>query len=218
MVRYTICLFIFLSTQAIGQTVSIGVTSAPQFFEYSRFAYPDLATGGPGCCEQISSDSSSSPALKLSVKRGAIEASASYLGSFRSGFTVSGPFGSALGRDDVSSGSCTESGRFDFYSLTVTGSYKIGRITPKLGVASVFIDSRTKSKCSFQFPSGEEQINRSDQETSSSLTPVVSVSFEYGKLIGSMEYTKPKFGKTLEAKTYGQERIPMFSLWVGYAF
>lgn len=222
MVRYTIYLFVLLSCPALGQTVSVGHTTAPLFFEHARFAFPDLATGGPGCCLQLVNTDNKSPAVKISAAKPisgnlGLEVGAAYLGRMKTGFDVSGPFGTALQRPSIS-GRCVESGSFDFFSASALATYKIWGLTPKAGVSLVMTHQDTKSRCDFLFSSGPESVDRNINRTRFTLAPTIGIGFSWKRLVISFEQTAPRLGYTQEAKDYDQTHLKLRTLFVGMSF
>jgi hypothetical protein len=222
MVRYAIYLLILLSCPALGQTVSVGHTTAPLFFEHARFAFPDLATGGPGCCLQLVSTDNQSPAVRVSTERPirgnlGLEVGAAYLGRMKTAFDVSGPFGTALQRP-VISGRCVESGSFDFFGASALATYKLWRFTPKAGVSMFMTHQDTKSHCDFQFTSGPESVDKNINRTRFTLSPTWGLDFSTGKFKIGLEQSRPRLGYTQEAKDYGQTHIKMNTIWLSYSY
>lgn len=192
------------------------------FFEHARFSFPDLATGGPGCCNQITSTDDQSAALRISFTKPigvfGLEYGGAYLGTMKTAFDVSGPFGTALQMPAIS-GRCVESGRFDFASAFLLGTYDFQifgvTVTPKAGMSLIMSDINTGSHCNFVFASGPQSVNRHQDKTRFNLSPTLGVSAKAGIFVLSVEQSRARLGYTHESRDYGQTHVKLNSFWIG---
>lgn len=218
-------LLFLLSFSAYAEvTVSVGQTSIPKTFEHARFAFPDLAQGGPGCCSETSSQDSRVPAFKVAVseKRGnfGVEGSFAYLGTHSVSFDVSGPFGGSV--QGPGYGRCVESGQFRIMSLAVAGtySYRVSgvELVPKLGLAGNWLNVKTQSHCDIQ-----TSFDVSQDYDKFSMSPVVGLGVKYPltkkyAISFEIEGRRVLFSDNEEAKSYGQGNPLVLSMFFGVSF
>lgn len=211
--------------------LQVGATHAPQFFDHARFGFPDLATGGPGCCAQVDDTEEIAPSFRFVLGRRfgnglGIEASVSHLASLESRFDVAGPFGSGLGKPGVQAGRCVESGRFTFNAAGVSGTVDIdlpfGLVAaPRVGLAAVLLDYETSSHCNFLYQDGSTAVANVQQENSRlSLSPVAGLGLRLpvGKArlrLDADVHHRVLVNNGQEAQAYGDERINLTSVWLG---
>lgn len=205
--------------------LSAGRTEAPEFFGFARFAFPDLAQGGPGCCNQVDFTDESAASYNLVLGKTfsagfGVEGGLAYLGNYDSAFTVSGPFGgSVLG---AGPGYCEESGSFGFASLTLAGTYRATvagvYIVPKIGASAVRMEFETQSHCSLA--GGTVDVHQEDHRTS--LAPMVGVllslpvSKVYSVTLSAEKRYNVAIANTQESQDYRQGKIELTSVWLGF--
>lgn len=205
--------------------VSVGASRLETPFEHSRFAFPDLAQGGPGCCDTTYSETTTLPAFKVtasnSVGAWGWEAGAAYLGKSRVSFDVSGPFGgSVLG---AGQGRCVESGDFTMAGLSAAGTYTwlvFGvQAYGKAGMAANWLRIKTQSRCDLAGGS----VDHDQDTTRFSMSPLVGggVRKNIGKgsdLVADFELRRVTFSTNDEAKSYGQGKALVPSLFFGFTW
>lgn len=211
--------------------LQVGATHAPQFFDHARFGFPDLATGGPGCCTQVDDTEETAPSFRFVLGRRfdnglGLEASFAHLASLESRFDVSGPFGSGLGKPGVQAGRCVESGRFSFNAAGLSGTVDIAMpfglvAVPRVGLAAVLLDYETSSHCNFHYQDGTSAVANVQQENSRlSLSPVAGLGLRLpvGKArlrLDADVHHRVLVNNGQEAQAYGDERINLTSVWLG---
>lgn len=211
--------------------LSVGRTQTHSVFKNARFAFPDMAQSGNGLLNETSHEDDVYPSFRIVAGRewdsglGA-EISAAWLGTAKTAFDVSGPFGGGLGRTDITYGRCVESGKFSLAEATVAIDYNFHvpagiTITPKLGLSAMLAGRDTHSRCDFNYTDG----------TSDSATRVFDDSrFSWSPMVGlglRMNVT-PKWDVTLDAEvrqatlsnneesqSYGQGWLTLSSVWLG---
>lgn len=212
--------------------ISLGRSQIPHFFEHARFAFPDLATGGPGCCQQTDDTESTAGSVRLAVGRRyangfALEASLEAFGARDSSFDVSGPFGTALGVANVQSGRCVESGRFRFSGVTLAASYEIWRsssvaIAPRAGISGVLMDYSTASHCDFLRTDGSrDAIDVVQDRQRFDFVPMLGIGARWRirpglELALNAELREGVLvSDNAEARSYQQGRPRLFTVWIG---
>jgi hypothetical protein len=193
------------------------------FFESARFAFPDLAQGGPGCCLQTDVTSDTSQAYEVTYGhrfgRWGLEGSYTSMGSYYSSFDVSGPFGgSILG---AGWGRCVESGVFSFSALTLAGTYHLpmgsAELVPKVGMSEVTMDVNTVSNCALV----GKLVGATQNYHKSSLAPLLGIGIripldkDFSISLNADRRYHVVVGDTQEAKDYNQGQSSISTLLIG---
>lgn len=206
--------------QYIG--LSVGQSQIPDLFNHSRFAFPDLAQGGPGCCNQMEETGESGIGLRFSVGKSlgrgfGIEGSFANLGTSSVAFHVSGPFGNSL--QGPGYGECVESGDFRISSVGISGTYSYGlwggEVVPKLGLSANWLKVKTQSHCDLK-----TSVDVAQDYTRFSVSPLVGLGIKYpmtNKLGLSLdvEGRRVTFSDNEEANKYGQGKPVVTTAWLG---
>lgn len=216
-----ICTVVGADAQTYG--FSLGRTTLETPFEHSRFAFPDMAQGGPGCCNMTYEEESSLPAFRLTVSdriSGAwgYEGALAYLGKSRVSFDVSGPFGGSL--QGPVNGRCVESGDFTMAGLSLAGTYTkpvFGfEAFGKLGMAANWLNIKTESTCQLV-----TRVDISQDTTLFSMSPLVGAGVRktVGKrtaLVLDADVRRVTFSTNDEAKSYGQGKALAATVWARF--
>lgn len=204
---------------------SVGRTSLETPFEHSRFAFPDMAQGGPGCCDMTYTEDRNLPAFRISVSdriSGAwgYEGALAYLGKSRVAFDVSGPFGGSL--QGPVNGRCVEHGDFTMAGLSLAGTYTkplFGfEVFGKAGMAANWLNIKTSSTCWLV-----TQVDIEQDTTRFSMSPLVGAGIRknlgngYALTLGA-ELRRVTFSTNDEAKMYGQGKALVGTVWAGLEF
>lgn len=205
--------------QYIG--LSVGQSQIPELFNHSRFAFPDLAQGGPGCCNQMEEtdvDSGVRFTLGRRFETGfGGEMALASLGTSSVAFRVAGPFGGSV--QGPGNGSCVESGDFRITSLSLAGTYSHpiwgALLVPKLGLSANWLKVKTQSHCDLK-----TSVDVAQDYTRLSVSPLVGLGIKYPltNKIGlslDVEGRRVTFSDNAEANQYGQGKPIVTTAWVG---
>lgn len=217
MIRALLLLFLALPAHAQYIGLSVGQSQIPDLFNHARFAFPDLAQGGPGCCNQME-ETDVAPAFRFVLGkpiagRFGAEASLAHLANASVAFDVSGPFGGSV--QGAGYGSCSESGDFRITSLSLAGTYQWGYVYPKLGLSANWLKVKTQSHCDLK-----TSVDVAQDYTRFSVGPLVGLGIKYpltNKLGLSLdvEGRRVTFSDNAEANEYGQGKPIVTTAWVG---
>lgn len=193
--------------------LQLGRSHASDLFNHARFAFPDLAQGGPGCCDMTTSEERDSPAARFMLgkrfENWGVEWSFAWLGTRDVAFDVSGPFGSP------EPGRCVESGKFRFWGTSLSGNYRFKRgdfeIAPSFGLSGNWADYDTTSHC--KFTTHSVQVDREDRRFS--MSPVYGVVLRWKSLRVDFEHREVALSHNAESKSYGQGDVQLNAVWLG---
>lgn len=201
---------------------SIGRTTLQSPFEHSRFAFPDMAQSGPGCCDTQYQEDRNLPAFRLTIAERigvwGYEGALAYLGKSRVSFQVAGPFGGSL--QGPVTGRCVESGEFTMAGLSLAGTYTrpvFGfEAFGKLGMAANWLHIKTDSTCQLV-----TRVDISQDTTRFSMSPLVGLGIrkDLGNgyaLVLDADVRRVTFSTNDEAKSYGQGKALVPSVWFGF--
>ncbi len=216
-----LALALLLASPALADSyigLSVGQSAFP-VFENARFAFPDLAQGGPGCCNQTTEEDIG-PAFRFvlgrSIGKVGGELAISNLGRASVRFDVSGPFGGSV--QGPGYGSCVESGDFRITSLSAAGTYSHPIwgfvVVPKLGLSANWLKVKTESHCDLK-----TSVDVSQDYTRFSMSPLVGLGLKYpmGKygLTADFEARRVTFSDNAEANRYGAGKPVVRTAWIG---
>lgn len=202
-------------------SLAVGASVTPSLFDHARFAFPDLAQGGPGCCRMSVAEDTGASSLRAAVgsygERFGVEGSIAWLGESRAAFEVSGPFGGSV--QGPGPGRCVESGRFRTVSGALEGTWRIpvlaGAVTPHAGLALSWTAVSTVSRCDLR-----TAVEVRQDYTRFSLGPIGGVraswpvSRDYS-VFANAEARRVTLSGNAEAARYDAGRPIIGSLWLG---
>lgn len=200
---------------------SIGRSTLQSPFENARFAFPDMAQGGPGCCNTQYSEDRNLPAFRLTIAERigvwGYEGALAYLGKSRVSFDVSGPFGGSL--QGPVTGRCVESGDFTMAGLSLAGTYTrpvLGfEAFGKLGMAANWLRIKTESNCQLV-----TRVDISQYTTRFSMSPLIGAGLRHSvgdgySLVLDADVRRVTFSTNEEARSYGQGKPLVATVWLG---